>query len=87
MGKEKKAPPGKLEYEDKVQLKRCIDQELKKYKDTVDQIYNDDYETCILMAKENTVTKNQIVRKIKFVKMKNTNLPDFVRRKKADLLV
>jgi exonuclease VII small subunit len=43
-----------LEYEDKVQLKKYIDQELKDYRAKVDSVYNDEYESCILLAKENT---------------------------------
>lgn len=38
------------------------------------------------MAKENIRVKNEILRKIKVVKLKDAVLPDFVRRKKADLV-
>ncbi len=86
MGKEKKAPPGYLEYEDKVQLRKSIDLECAEYKAKVDSIYNDDYESCNLISKETTKAKNQILRKIKYVKMKDDNLYDFIRKKKSDLL-
>ena len=86
MGKEKKALPGQLDYEDKVKLKKHIESEIKHIRDTVESIYDDNYESCILMAEENTQTKNTILRKVKYFKEKKNNLPEIIRKKKAELL-
>jgi hypothetical protein len=38
------------------------------------------------MAEENTQTKNTILRKVKYFKEKKNNLPEIIRKKKAELL-
>ena len=86
MGREKKALPSALDYNEKQQLKKDMEGELKSYRATVDAKFTDDYDASIMMSKEDTLIKNEIVRKIKFAKLKNSHLPDFVRRRKDELL-
>ena len=39
-----------------------------------------------MMDHEDTRIKNEVLRKIKFYKKKKQNLPDFVRKKRIDIL-
>ena len=82
MGREKKALPGCLELDDRVKLVNIVHQECADYKAKVSSIYNDDYQSCDMMSRESTKAKNQILRKIKYVKMKDDNLYDFIRKSK-----
>ena len=82
MPKLKRALETSLDYDERLLLKKAIEQECKGYQKQIDSLYSDTYNSSLMMSKEDTKAKNEILRKIKFYKMKNTFLHDFCRTKK-----
>lgn len=50
------------------------------------QKYHDGYKQSIMVSDHSTKAKNEIYRKIKLYKAKETNLKDFTRKKKDEIL-
>jgi len=86
MGKPKKALETSLDFAEQRLLKEAIAQECKLYKEKVTEKYHDDFDTSIMISPESTLIKNEILRKIKYMKMKKTKLANFIRLKREDLL-
>lgn len=64
-----------------------VKEECARYKAKVDHTYNDDYQSCSLISKESTAAKNEILRKVKYAKMKSGELYEFIRKKKCEITV
>lgn len=58
----------------------------REYQQKVDKQFHDNNESSIMMSAEDTRTKNEILRKIKYQKMKKTKLPNFVRIEREKIL-
>ena len=86
MGKQKKALETSLDYAERIQLKEAISKQLKEYHKEVSDKYHDEFNSSIMMSQEGTQTKNEILRKIKFQKMKKAKLPNFVRIEREKIL-
>lgn len=86
MGKEQQSLPSVLSFKEKLKLKHYVDNELKKYQDEINKQYDDTFEASLLIEERLTKEKNEILRKIKFMRMKKTNLPNFIRKKTEELL-
>ncbi len=86
MGKERQALPSVLSFKEKLKLKSMVEGELKEYESKIGQKYHDSFEASLLMESSLTKEKNEILRKIKFMRMKDTNLPDFKRKRTEELL-
>ena len=82
MPKLKRALETSLDYDERQMLKKAIELECKGYQKQIDILYSDPYNSSLMMSKEDTKAKNEILRKIKFYKMKKTFLHDFCRTKK-----
>lgn len=52
----------------------------------INEDYPDTYNRTILMDDEMTKMKNEILRKIKFYKQKEINLPNFIRKTKEEII-
>ena len=86
MGKPKKALETSLDFAEQRLLKEAIAHQCKLYKEKVTEKYHDDFDTSIMISPESTLIKNEILRKIKYMKMKKTKLANFIRLKREDLL-
>ena len=86
MGKQKKALETSLDYGERQELKDAIAAQCKSYQQKVNEKYHDDNESSIMMSKEDTKIKNEILRKIKYQKMKKTKLANFVRIERERIL-
>lgn len=76
----------KLTEEEQQQLKLKIKNKKEEIKKHVDKLYPDDYKRSTLISDDLTKEKNQIVRKIKFAKMKEIRLKEFIRKEKDNIL-
>ena len=79
MGKQKKALATSLDYGERQELKKAIKSKCSQYQKTVNDKYHDGFENSIMMSPDDTVMKNEILRKIKYEKMKKAKLSNFVR--------
>lgn len=86
MGKEKQALPSVLSFKEKLKLKSMVDNELKQYENIISHKYPDSFDSSLLMDKSLTKEKNEILRKIKLMRMKKNNLPNFIRKRTEELL-
>ena len=86
MGKQKKQLASTLDYSEKLTLKKSVLAETKSYQRQVADMYHDDFNQSIMVDPEDTRIKNEVLRKIKFYKIKKNNLPDFIRKKKIEIL-
>lgn len=86
VGKQKKVLETSLDFVEKKQLKESIEIACKDYKFKVAEKYTDDFNASIMISKEDTKIKNEILRKIKYYDMKKNNLPDLIRKKREDIL-
>ena len=86
MGKQKKALANTLDYGENLKLKNSIMNECKKYQQLVRDKFPDQKDRSIMMSEEDTKMKNEILRKVKYQKMKNANLTNFVRIERQKIL-
>ena len=86
MGKQKKALETSLDYGESAKLRELIAKQCKIYKAEVNEKYPDDYDSSIMMGEEDTKIKNEILRSIKYQKMKKTKLSNFIRIEREKLL-
>ena len=86
MGKPKKALETSLDFAEQKILKEAIAQQCKLYKQKVTEKYHDNFASSIMMSPESNQVKNEILRKIQYMKMKKTKLANFIRLKRNDLL-
>jgi len=86
MGQPKKALETSLGYSEQQILKKERQDKLAEIARNVDEKYHDDFNKSIMISESDTKAKNEILRKIKLYKSKKTNLQDFVRKRKDELL-
>ena len=86
MGKVKKQLESTLDYTEKQTLKKAIAAECKAYREAVNAKYHDNFERSIMVDPEDSQIRNEVLRKIKFYKVKKNQLPDFVRKKRIGIL-
>lgn len=86
MGRQKKALETSLDYGERIQLSKAVAQKCKEYQRIVNEKYQDAYNSSIMMSDEGTKTKNEILRKIKYQKMKKAKLANFVRIEREKIL-
>ena len=86
MGKQKKALETSLDYGERLKLQESIRNQCKGYQTRVNDKFHDNFENSIMMSEEGTKTKNEILRKIKYQKMKKAKLPNFVRIEREKIL-
>ena len=86
MGKQKKALETSLDYGERIRLSKAVAQKSKEYQKIVNDKYQDNYNSSIMMSDEGTKIKNEILRKIKYQKMKKTKLPNFARIERENIL-
>lgn len=70
-----------------MKLKSMVNEELQNYESVIKLKYHEGFNASILMDDFLTQEKNKILRKIKFMRMKNTNLPDFKRKRTEEILL
>ena len=61
-------------------------EEVKTYKKEIEDKYTDEFNQSIMVDDQDTKTKNEILRKIKFFKKKKNRLPDFIREERIKIL-
>ena len=86
MGKQKKALETSLDYGEGLKLKEAIKSKCKEYMSAVQEKFRDDYDKSIMMSAEDTQTKNEILRRIQYQKMKKAKLPNFIRIERERIL-
>ncbi len=59
---------------------------MDRYEEEVNKKYHDKYKWSIMMDEDNTKMRNQIMRNIKIHQMKERNLPNFIRKKREEML-
>lgn len=70
-----------------MKLKSMVNEELQNYESEIKLKYHEGFNASILMDDFLTQEKNKILRKIKLMRMKNTNLPDFKRKRTEEILL
>ena len=61
-------------------------EEVKTYKKEIEEKYTNEFNQSIMVDDQDTKTKNEILRKIKFFKKKKNRLPDFIREERIKIL-
>ncbi len=67
-------------------MKEKITAKCKEYRSIVNEKYPNDFDSSIMMSEEDTKIKNEILRTIKYEKMKKTKLRNFIRIEREKLL-
>lgn len=86
IGKQKKTLEHSLDFAERRKLKEAIAAECKRYMQQVTEKIGEDYDSSIMMDPDDTKIKNEILKKIKFQKMKKTKLSNFIRLKREEIL-
>ncbi|CDW89871.1 UNKNOWN [Stylonychia lemnae] len=86
VGKPKKQLATSLDLKEREFLKQCIYEETFGYKDKIEKKFHDKFNWSIMMDPDSTKTKNEIMREIKIYQMKQRNLPNFIRKKREEIL-
>ena len=86
MGKQQKKLESTLDYGEKQQLRKAVAAEIRTYRQEVNDKYTDDFNSSIMVDAQDTKTKNEILRRIKYFKKKKNRLPDFIREERTRIL-
>ena len=86
MGKQKKQLEHSLDYGESCKLKDSIKNQCKFYQQQVKEKFPDNFDSSLMMDEMDTQIKNEILRKIKYQKMKKNKLPNFIRIEREKLL-
>eukprot|EP00347_Sterkiella_histriomuscorum_P002593 403367545 len=86
VGKPKKQLVTSLDMKEKETLKACILEETERYKKLIEGKFHDKFNWSIMMDPKATKAKNEIIRGVKTFQMKQRNLPNFIRKKREEIL-
>jgi len=86
MGKVKKALETSLDYNERAKLKEAVAEQCRQYRQKINQKFHDNFDSSIMMSEEATKAKNEILRKIKYEKMKQAKLSNFIRIEREKIL-
>lgn len=63
-----------------------INEQTDNYEESVTKKYHDKFNWSIMMDPESTKARNEIMRRIKIYQVKERNMPNFIRKKREEML-